>query len=115
MSEILTVEKKQLTLLLPFLGELSLRSRTKLHKALKEAYGYSKLTLFSKTKKFQFDRWKSSYNAKTDGHLKVRYREHIGISPLSFYKVKPSVESSITEHNLLCDHSPCFHDFIILL
>lgn len=37
MSEILTVEKKQLTLLLPFLGELSLRSRTKLHQALKEA------------------------------------------------------------------------------
>ena len=43
-------------------------------------------------------------------HLKVRSGEHIGISPLTFNKVKPSVR----DHLLFCDHSPSFDDFTIL-
>ena len=40
--------------------------------------------------------------------------EHIGISPLTFKKVKPSVESSIRDHLLFCSHDPSFDDFTIL-
>ena len=64
--------------------------------------------------KFQCGRCNSSYIGETDRHLKVRSGEHIGISPLTFNKVKPSAESSVRDHLLLCDHSPSFDDFTIL-
>ena len=37
-----------------------------------------------------------------------------GISPLTFKKVKPSVESSIRGHLLFCNHDPSFDDLTIL-
>ena len=43
--------------------------------------------------KFQCGRCNASYYGETDRHLKVRSGEHIGISSLTFKKVKPSVES----------------------
>ena len=64
--------------------------------------------------KFQCGRCNSSYIGETDRHLKVRSGEHIGISPLTFNKVKPSAESSVRDHLLLCGHSPSFDDFTIL-
>ena len=64
--------------------------------------------------KFQCGRCNASYYGKTDRHLKVRSGENIGISPLTFKKVKPSVESSIRDHLLFCNHEPSFDDFTIL-
>ena len=49
-----------------------------------------------------------------DRHLKVRSREHIGISPLTFRKVKPSKKSAICDHLLNCNNIPSFDDFTIL-
>ena len=49
----------------------------------------------------------SSYG-ETEGHLKVRSGEHVGISPLIFKKTKPSKESSILDHLLQCDNKPSF-------
>ena len=46
--------------------------------------------------------------------MKVRSGEHIGISPLTFKKVKSSAESSVRDHLLVCDHSPSFEDFTVL-
>ena len=43
-------------------------------------------------------RCNSSYYGDTERHLKVRSGEHIGISPLTFKKMKPSKESSIRDH-----------------
>ena len=40
--------------------------------------------------------------------------EHIGISPLTFLKVKLSAESSIRGHLLFCNHDPSFDDLTIL-
>ena len=45
--------------------------------------------------KYTCGRCNSSYYSETDRHLKVRSGEHIGISPLTFGKVKPSKESAI--------------------
>ena len=135
--QVLTVEKKTLTLVLPFLGNLSLQTKTKLQNVLKRVLGYCKIQIVFKSQRnlsnvfrfkdrlpyelisrvvytFQCGRFNSSYIGQTDRHLKVRSGEHIGISPLTFNKVKPSAESSVRDHLLLCDHSPSFDDFTIL-
>ena len=64
--------------------------------------------------KFQCGRCNASYCGETDRHLKVRSREHIDISSLTFEKVKPSSESSIRDHLLFCNHDPSFDDCTIL-
>ena len=46
--------------------------------------------------------------------MKERSEEHIGISPLTFTKVKPLAESSIRDRLLFCNHDPSFDDFTIL-
>ena len=115
--QVLTVEKKTLTLVLPFLGNLSLQTKTKLQNILKRVLGCCKIQIVFISRvvyKFQCGRCNSSYIGETDRHLKVRSGEHIGISPLTFNKVKPSAESSVRDHLLLCDHSPSFDDFTIL-
>ena len=132
-----TVEKKTLTLVLPFLGDLSLQTKTKIQKALKRTLGCCKLQVVFKSQrnlsnvlrfkdrlpydlvshvvyKFKCGRCNSSYIGESERHLKVRSGEHIGISPLTFKKVKPSAESSIRDHMLFCDHGPSFEDFTIL-
>ena len=53
----------------------------------------------------------ASYYGETDRHLKIRSGEDIGISPLTFKKVKPSAESSIRDQFLFCNHD---HSFTIL-
>ena len=119
--------------MLPFLGNLSLQTKTKLQNVLKRVLGCCKIQIVFKSQrdlsnvfrfkdrlpyelisrviyKFQCGRCNSSYIGETDRHLKVRSGDHIGISPLTFNKVKPSVR----DHLLFCDHSPSFDDFTIL-
>ena len=43
-----------------------------------------------------------------------RNKSHIGISPLTFMKTKPSKESAIRDHLLDCKNIPSFEEFIIL-
>ena len=51
---------------------------------------------------------------KHNKHLKVSSGEHIWISPLSFKKVKPSKESEIRVHFLICKNIRSFDEFNIL-
>ena len=136
-TTVLTVEKKTLTVVLPFLGNLFLQTRTKLQNVLKRVLGCCKIQIVFKSLrnlsnvfrfkdrlpyelisrmvyKYQCGRCNSSYIGETDRHLKVISGEHTGISPLTFNKVKPSAESSVRDHLLFCDHSPSFNDFTIL-
>ena len=46
--------------------------------------------------------------------MKIRYGEHIEISPLTFRKVKPSKDSAVREHLLNCNNIPSFDEFTIL-
>ena len=64
--------------------------------------------------KYTCGRCNSSYYGETDRHLKVRSREHIGIPPLIFRKVKPSKESAILDHLLNCNKISSFDEFTIL-
>jgi len=132
-----TVEKKTLTLVLPFLGDLSLQTKTKIQKVLKRTLGCCKFQVVFKSQRklsnilrfkdrlpydlvshvvyrFKCGRCNSTYIGESERHLKVRSGEHIGISPLTFKKVKSSDESSVRDHLLFCDHSPSFDDFTII-
>ena len=59
-------------------------------------------------------RCNSSYYGETGRHLRVRAGEHIGLSPLTFKKCKPSNESAVRDHLLFCDNDPSFEEFSVL-
>ena len=63
---------------------------------------------------YRCGRCSSSYYGETERHLNVRSDEHIGMSPLTFKKTKPSKENSIRDHHLKCDNNPSFDEFTIL-
>ena len=132
----LTVEKKPLVLVLPYLGSISLQTRNKLKKSLKNILNCCKLQIVFKNKtrlgknfhlkdqipkdltsgvvyKFQCGLCNESYYGECMRHLNVRIGEHIGISPLTRKQVKPK-NSSVADHLLLCNHSASYHDFSIL-
>ena len=135
--QVTKVEKKTLILSLPYLGGIYLQTRTKLRKSFKSILNCCKLQIVFKSQrklanvfrfkdrlpfdlvsgvvyKYTCGRCNSSYYGETDIHLKVRSGEHIGISPLTFRKVKPSRESAIRDHLLNCNNIPSFDEFTIL-
>ena len=110
----LTVEKKHLVLVLPYLGSISLQTRTKLKKSLKNILNCCKLQIVFKNKtrlgnnfrfKDQIHKYctsgvvykfqcglcneNDSYYGECMRHLNVRIGEHVGISPLTRKQVKP--------------------------
>ena len=135
--QLATVEKKTLFLSLPYLGEISLQTSTKITKSFKGLLNSCKLQIVFKSQrklsnvfrfkdrlpfdlvsgvvhKYTCGRCNSTYYWEMDRHLKVRYGEHIGISPLTFKKTKPSKESAIRDHLLNCNNIPSFEKFTIL-
>ena len=133
----LTVEKRLLILPLPFLGDISLQLRTKLRKSFKNILNCCKVQIVFKSQrrlssqfrfkeplpydlmskvvyKYTCGRCNSSYYGETDRHLRVRAGEHIGLSPLTFKKCKPSKESAVRYHLLFCDNNPSFEEFSVL-
>ena len=132
----LTVEKKSLVLVLPYLGSITLQTRTKLKRSLKNILNCCKLQIVFKNKtrlgnnfhfkdqipkdltsgvvyKFECGLCNESYYGECIRHLNVRIGEHIGISPLTRKQVKPK-NSSVADHLLLCNHSASYDDFSIL-
>ena len=63
--------------------------------------------------KFQCGLWNESCYGECVRHLNVRIGEHIGVSPLTRKKVKPK-GSAVSDHLLLCKHSPSFENFSVL-
>ena len=64
--------------------------------------------------KYMCGRCNSSYYGETDRHFRVRAGEHIGLSPLTFKKCKPSKGSAVRDHLLFCDNDPSFEEFSVL-
>ena len=123
---------------MPYLGEISLQTRTKLRKSFKGLLNSCKLQIVFKSQrklsnifgfkdclpfdlvsgvvyKYTCGRCNSTYYGEMDRHLKVRSGEHIGILPLTFKKTKPSKESAICDHLLNCNNVPSFEEFTILV
>ena len=128
--------KKTFCLDLSYLVPLTLRTRTKLRKSLKGILNCYKLQMVFKIQnklanafrfkdripkeitsgviyKFQCGLCNESYHGECVRHLTVRIGEHIGISPLTKKKVKPK-GSAVSDHLLLCNHSPSFENFSVL-
>ena len=118
----LTVEKKPLVLVLPYLGSLSLQTRTKLKKSLKNILNCCKLQIVLKNKtrlgnnfhfkdqipkdltsgvlyKFQCGLCNESYYGKCVRHLNVGIGENISISSLTKKQVRPK-NSSVADRLL---------------
>ena len=135
-EKVITVPKKTLFLDLPYLGPLSLQTRTKLRKSLKGILNCCKLQIVFKSQyklakafhfkdriskkltsgviyKFQCGFCNESYYGECVRHLNVRIGEHIRISPFTKKKAKPK-GSAVSDHLLLCNHSLFFENFSVL-
>ena len=116
-----TVEKKPLQLVLPYLGSISLQTRTKLQKSIKGVLNCCKLQVIFKSQnklcnnfrikdpvpqiltsgvvcKFQCGLCNESYYGECVRHLAVRSAEHIGISSLTNKRVQPRKDSAVCHH-----------------
>ena len=114
-----------ITLVLPFLGNLSLQIKKQLQKLFSENLpvrykcrivfkSQTKLSQFFKFKdilpkhlmshvvyKYTCDRCNAIYYGLTMRHVKVRWNEHLGISPLTGKNIV-GVQSDIRDHSKLC-------------
>ena len=132
-----TVPKKELRILLPFLGNISKITRTRLTKTLTKHLKFCKLSIVFQTSnrlrnyfkfkdnvpetlrsnciyKFTCGSCTASYNGKTFRHMKVRVSEHQGVSPRTGKLVKGTLSTSVRDHMLVCDHKVAWEDFSIL-
>ena len=135
-EKVITIQKKPLFLVLPYLESLSLQTRTKLRKSLKGILNCFKLQIVFKTQnksanacrfksgipkeftsgvlyKFQSGLYSESYYRECVKNLNVRTGCDIGISPLIKKKVKPK-GSTASDHLLLRNDSPSFESFRVL-
>ena len=135
-AKLITVPKKTLFLDLPYLGPLSLQTKTTLRKSLKGILNCCKLQIAFKSQnklakafllkdripkeltsgvayKFQCEFCNESYYGEWARHLNVRIGEYIGISPLTKKKFKPR-GNAVSEHLLLCNYPSSFENFSVL-
>ena len=131
-----TVPKKELFIVLPYLGMPSLCLRTRLQKSINSNISFCKIKIIFKSSKrlanffrfkdkiplclrsnivykFTCGRCNSTYHGETCRHFNVRVGEHSGISPL---KNGPNQKKSTTiqDHVLICDQPVSFDDFKVL-
>ena len=132
-----TVPKKELLVVLPYLGTFSLNLRKRLYKSVSKSLpqcnikvifqSKNRLSSFFKFKdsiplhlrshliyKFQCSNCNITYYGETERHLKVRAGEHISTSPLTGKRVNNNKKSSVKDHCLLSGHVCSFEDFTVL-
>ena len=130
-----TVPKKELLVVLPYLGTFSLNLRKRLYKSVSKSLpqcnikvifqSKNRLSSFFKIKdsiplhlrshliyKFQCSNCNITYYGETESHLKVRAGEHISMSPLTGKKVNNN-KKSVKDHCLLSGHVCSFEDFSV--
>ena len=123
---------------LPYLGIISLQTRTKLQQVLKGVLNCCKLEIVFKCQrrlsnsfrykdpipkvlisiavyKFQCGLCNESYYGESIRHLNIRSGEHIRVPPLTEKKLKPSNNSAICGHLLHCNFLPSFDNFNVLV
>ena len=133
-----TVDKKQVLLVLPFLGPLSFEIRSRLQKCLKNYIPYCSLKVVYQSKsrisnllhfkdvvntklsshivyKFICSCCNATYYGQTQRHFFVRASEHLGITPLTGKFIKTPKKSANFDHMLLDGHKASFDNFSILL
>ena len=134
---VLTVPKKELLLVLPFLGKFSSNLKHRVISCFKSSLPQCKTKIIFKSTnrlsslfsykdilpkdlqsnlvyKFSCGNCKVTYYGKTQRHLKVRSCEHLGLSPLTGKRVTNCKESAASDHLLLHNHDSDLNDFTIL-
>ena len=132
-----TVPKKDLMIVLPYLGKLSLQIRSRINRVIRNKLPHCNLRIGFQTKcklinfftfkdkipvflrsgivyKFKCGSCNATYYGKTKRHFKIRICEHLGVSALTGKRVKGDNDSAIKEHHLFCNYSSGFDDFCIL-
>ena len=64
--------------------------------------------------KFQCGSYNATYYGKTKRHVKVKIWKYLGISVLTWKRVKGDDDSAIKKYFLFCSHTPGFGDFLFL-
>ena len=121
-----TVPKKELFILLPYLGMPSLYLRTRLQKTINSNISFCKIKIVFESSKllanfFRFEdkttlclrsyivykftcgRCNATYYGETCHHFKVRVGEHSGISPLTNKRPKSKTSTAVKDSTLICD------------
>ena len=89
------------------------KSENKLARAFRFKDHIPKELTSSAVYKFQRGFCNESYYGECVRHLNITTGEHIGTSPLTKKKVKFK-GSAVSDHLLLCNHSPSFEHFSVL-
>ena len=133
-----TINKKQLLIVLPFLGAQSFLVRKRLQSCIRNTIRICSLRIVfqSKTRlsslfrlkdiipkeisshlvyKFTFSCCNATYYGESERHFFVRASEHLGTTPLTGKRVRNLKKSAIFDHILLNGHDASFEDFTILL
>ena len=136
-SVMLTVPKKQLYLVLTFMGNMSALVKSGLARSLHKRLAFCTVKIVFKTsnrlknyfsfKDFILEPLRScqiynftcrscnaSYIGKTFRHLKVRVSEHQGVSSLTVKHLKGILSTSVRDHMLDCNHVVAWDDFKVL-
>ena len=131
------VPRKELLVVLPYLGIFDLILRKRLYKSVSKSLpqcnvkvifqSKNRLSSFFKFKdsiplhlhshliyKFQCTNCNISYYGETERHLKVRDGEHIRTSPLTGKRVNNNKKTSVKDHCLLSGRVCLFEDFNFL-
>ena len=132
-----TVPKKDLMIVLPYSGKLSLQICTRNNRVMRNELPHCNLRIVFQTKcklinfltfkdkipvflssgivyKFKCGCCNATYYGKTKRHFKIRMCEHLAVSALTGKRVKGDNDSAIKEHHLFCNYSSGFDDFSIL-
>ena len=132
-----TVPKKELCIVLPYLGISSFCLKTPLQKSINSNISFCKIKVIFKPStrlanffrfkdkiplclrsnivyKFACGRCNATDYGETCRHFKVRVSEHSGISPLTNKRSKSKKSTAVKDHMLMCDQPVSFDDFKVL-
>ena len=125
--QIPTVPKKELMIILLYLGKMSHIVKTRLTKTMNKHMKFCKFRVIFRTnnrlknyfhfKDFvpeTFRSYTASYIGKTYRHFRVRVSKHQGVSPRTDKPVKGTLSTSVRDHMLVCDHEVVHEDFKFL-
>ena len=133
----LTAEKKDLVIVLPFLGKSSHDLRTRLKDIISKNLPFSKIGVIFKSStrisnlfqfkdkmpyclrsnvvyKFSCGRCYATYCGETCRHLRVRVGKQSVVSPLTRTNLKSKKSTAVKDYMLFCDHIVSIDDFKIL-
>ena len=132
-----SVPRKELIIILPYLGNMSQIVKTKLTKTMSKHMKFRKLRVTFQNNnrlknyfrfkdfvpealrssliyKFSCGSCTASYIGKTYRHFKVRVSEYQGVSAITGKPVKGTLSTSVRDHMLVCDHKVVHEDFKFL-